>query len=161
MGLFILGLVYISEIHRTMCSYATITVLFSLCFFSSHRVLALYISFELLSLPIVLRIYHYGAQPEKISAIYYILVYTGRFGISFLYIIITLERWEVYISPIISIFMLGIFAVKCPIFILHLWLPKAHVEAPTTASILLAGLLLKVGLYGILKVRVFINLRFS
>lgn len=41
--------------------------------------------------------------------------------------------------------------VKSPLYILHGWLPKAHVESPTTGSILLAGLLLKVGLFGAFK----------
>lgn len=43
------------------------------------------------------------------------------------------------------------FLVKFPVFFLHLWLPKAHVEAPTTASMLLAGLLLKLGTGGYLR----------
>lgn len=47
---------------------------------------------------------------------------------------------------------MGAFAVKTPIYGLHLWLPKAHVEAPLTGSILLAGVLLKLGTYGLLRV---------
>ena len=42
--------------------------------------------------------------------------------------------------------------IKFPIYFLHLWLPKAHVEAPTTASILLAGLLLKLGTAGFFRI---------
>ena len=50
--------------------------------------------------------------------------------------------------------MLGFFiafAVKLPIFPLHTWLPDAHTEAPTAGSVILAGLLLKTGAYGLIR----------
>jgi len=46
------------------------------------------------------------------------------------------------------------FAVKVPLFPLHTWLPDAHVEAPTAGSVLLAGVLLKMGTYGLLRFNV-------
>ena len=61
-----------------------------------------------------------------------------------------------YTSPQVLIFLLLFagFAIKVPLFPFHTWLPLAHVEAPTAGSILLAGVMLKVGAYGFLRFNV-------
>jgi NADH-ubiquinone oxidoreductase chain 4 len=53
---------------------------------------------------------------------------------------------------LIIIFIILAFLVKLPIFFFHLWLPKAHVEAPVAGSMILAGILLKLGSYGLWRV---------
>jgi NADH-quinone oxidoreductase subunit M len=73
---------------------------------------------------------------------------TGTFGI--------LEMAGMDLAPtfqwwVFAAFFLG-FAVKVPVFPLHTWLPDAHVEAPTAASVLLAGILLKLGSYGFIRI---------
>lgn len=124
----------------------------TLLFFGVSNILIFYILFELILFPIILLIYFHGSQPEKIGSIYYAVIYTGGFSLPFLWQLMKLEGWIVdcYISPFAYMFFIGLFMVKIPVYGLHFWLPKAHVEAPTSARILLAGVILKVGLFGLL-----------
>jgi NADH-ubiquinone oxidoreductase chain 4 len=55
-------------------------------------------------------------------------------------------------SIFIYFFLVFAFLVKMPMYFVHLWLPKAHVEAPVAGSMILAGVLLKLGGYGLIRV---------
>src|SRR5205823_1205649 len=66
----------------------------------------------------------------------------------------TLARWVVPAGPAQSLMFLAFalaFAIKVPVFPFHTWLPDAHVEAPTAGSVILAGVLLKMGTYGFVR----------
>jgi len=148
------------ENKRTIRTLRKITTLASISFFARTNILMFFICFELVLLPIILIVLVYGSQPEKIRRLYYAIIYTGVFSISFVVEIIHLEGWflNYYLSPIIYFLVIGLFLRKIPLFLLHSWLPKAHVEAPTSARILLAGVLLKVGLFGLIKIIILINI---
>ena len=116
----------------------------------------LLVLFELSIFPILFMILGFGSQVEKISASYYIILYTLLARLPLLLILSYLgfsnevNVWNLNLSCSMKLFLLLAFLAKFPIYSLHLWLPKAHVEASTEGSILLASILLKVGSVGYL-----------
>jgi len=136
--------------------------------FTASRLLLFYILFELRLIPILLIILFWGTQPERMSARLYFIIYTGIFSIPFLLVVLLLikelsfflDRTTLITRIRIRVVLLIPFLVKIPVFGLHFWLPKAHVEASTRGSIILAGLLLKLGSYGALRIVLLSELSF-
>lgn len=118
--------------------------------FKTKSIFIFYVFFEFSILPITLIVFLYGYQPEKLSAAISLLIYTvvGRLPL-LAFIVYGNEFRSRAILMTLSV-TLG-FMVKTPMFILHTWLPKAHVEAPVGGSMVLAGVLLKLGSFGLLR----------
>nr|YP_003433783.1 NADH dehydrogenase subunit 4 [Decipisagitta decipiens]BAI68174.1 NADH dehydrogenase subunit 4 [Decipisagitta decipiens] len=122
-------------------------------FFLSDKWMIFYVLFEFSLVPIFLIILFFGYQPEKLMAGQYLLLYTIITSLPLLLYIIKLPVFIYTLSygnsAVLFLVMTAAFMVKTPMYLVHIWLPKAHVEAPVCGSMVLAGVLLKMGSWGL------------
>nr|UYB78439.1 NADH dehydrogenase subunit 4 [Alectorobius microlophi] len=158
MGLFIF--------HEIMYKFYMVSMIFMLVFcFLVTNLMGFYLLFESVLIPIIMMIVGWGGQPERLQAGIYMLFYTLGGSLPLLIFLLSLEEsisifllsWKNFSISSMFFFMsvLG-FLVKMPMFFAHLWLPKAHVEAPVAGSMVLAGVLLKLGVYGLFRIKLVI-----
>nr|YP_009185796.1 NADH dehydrogenase subunit 4 [Atrecus affinis]ALO70355.1 NADH deshydrogenase subunit 4 [Atrecus affinis]ANJ70327.1 NADH dehydrogenase subunit 4 [Atrecus affinis] len=145
-------------------------LLFSLfCTFSSMNLFIFYLFFEMSLIPTLILIIGWGYQPERIQAGTYLLFYTLMASLPMMisiffyysnYYTLDFNLMNYSISSVyLYMCMNMVFLVKMPMYFVHLWLPKAHVEAPVSGSMILAGVMLKLGGYGMMRLMmIFMNL---
>nr|YP_009429070.1 NADH dehydrogenase subunit 4 [Etheostoma chuckwachatte]ASW20619.1 NADH dehydrogenase subunit 4 [Etheostoma chuckwachatte] len=160
--------------QRMYISLLTSLQFFLILAFSATEVIMFYVMFEATLIPTLVIITRWGNQTERLNAGVYFLFYTLAGSLPLLVALLllqnstgTLSLLTLQYSNPLQMNSLGdkiwwaaclmAFLVKMPLYGVHLWLPKAHVEAPVAGSMILAAVLLKLGGYGMMRIVVMLE----
>lgn len=157
-----------NSIHTNLKEYLIcflIMEFFLIGVFCILDLLLFYIFFESVLIPMYLIVGVWGSRERKIRAAYFFFLYTllgsvlMLLGILYLYYQVGTTDYEILVTTFLTLkeqkflwlAFFASFATKVPMVPVHIWLPEAHVEAPTSGSVILAGVLLKLGTYGLIR----------
>nr|QUG10615.1 NADH dehydrogenase subunit 4 [Hydroides norvegica] len=163
LGVLVFLMEYQGPLKHQFCNFVFLVCGFCSLSFMAGNGMVYFMLFEAVFVPISALVLIWGYNKERVSAVIYMVVYSFLGG--GFHLVSLLGLFESTGSLFLGVGLVGkgfsvevflwwlglvvLFLVKAPLFMFHLWLPKAHVEAPTCASMLLAGLLLKLGSYGL------------
>lgn len=151
--------------RRVILSFI-LSLIFLLFFFSTRNIIIFFIFFELSLIPVFYLISYWRAQYERVLSNYYFILFTIISSVPLFLIachgfidrelryynllLSSIRRWLNIRGLVIIGVLLG-FISKLPVYRLHIWLPKAHVDAPVRGSMVLAGILLKLRRYRVIR----------